>query len=522
MYIITYEAGRMNTTSLGTKSVFFVIIAICLIIMISSAFSGPAIAVKKNQGIKSIHETTNTGTSFTSSSNGQYHIKGVKLLELHTKPSSVAVGNTFSIRAVVFNNSSSPITFFNGTCSSPVSATFNRNVLTENQGIAMCATPQAQVTLKPGGHSAILSPNLSGIVYKATGSGMTNAKIDFDYGVETNTGISPVSDTISRTYTFNIDKATSSGVTTTHHHIKGVKLLQLHTDPSSVAVGNTFSIRAVVFNNSSSPITFSNGTCSSPVSATFNRNVLTENQRTTSFTVTPQKATLKPSERSAVFSAIPYKATAPGRTNATIIFNYGVETADGKFTINDNTSRVHTFNILNFASAGSTHTSTHYHIKGVKLLHVHTIPSKIAVGNTFSLQGIVYNNSSATITFANGTCTTRSLPLSITFNRNVMTGTKAAATSCKPQQVTLKPGDQSRIQSPNLSSIAYKATAPGMTNATMIFKYAVETPTSKSPIIDTISRTYAFDIQPSNHQPVIASTSASTVTTATTNRNLLH
>src|SRR2546421_190643 len=97
----------MNTTSLGTKSVFFVIIAICLIMMISSAFSVPAIAVKKSQGTKSIDETKNTSTSFTSSSNGQFHIKGVKLLQIHTKPSSVAVGNTFSIRGVVFNNSSS-------------------------------------------------------------------------------------------------------------------------------------------------------------------------------------------------------------------------------------------------------------------------------------------------------------------------------------------------------------------------------------------------------------------------------
>ncbi|MDQ6862543.1 MAG: hypothetical protein M3044_01845 [Thermoproteota archaeon] len=192
----------MNTTSLGTKSVFFVIIAICLIIMISSVFSSPTIAVKKSQAIQTIHETTNT---ITTTSNGQYHIKGVKLLQLHTKPSSVAVGNTFSIRAVVFNNSSSTITFSNGTCNSPVSATFNKNVLTENQGIALCATPQPQVTLKPGGHSAIQSPNLSGIVYKATSPGMTNATMDFDYEVDTSTGNSHVSDSISRTYTFNID-----------------------------------------------------------------------------------------------------------------------------------------------------------------------------------------------------------------------------------------------------------------------------------------------------------------------------
>lgn len=502
----------MNTTSLGTKSVFLVIIAICLNIILYSAFSGPAIAVKKTQGIKSIHETTNTGTSFTSSSNGQYHLKGVKLLQLHTKPSSVAVGNTFSIRGVVYNNSSSPIKFSNGTCNSPVSATFNKNVLTENQGIASCATPQAQVTLKPRGHSAILSPNLSGIVYKATGPGPTNATIDFDYGVETNSSNSPVSDSISRTYTFNIDKTASSGVTTAHNHIKGVKILQLHTSPSAVAVGNVFGMRAVVFNNSSSTITFSNGTCDSGLAAKFNKNVFSENQRATSCTATTQKTTLRPSERSAVFSALQYKATAPGTTNATIIFNYGVRAADGKSTTNDNTSRVYTFNILNVANIGSTHTSTHYHIRGVKLLDVHTIPSKVAVGNMFSLRGIVINNSTATITFANGTCASSPSPLSITFKGNVMTETKAAATACKPQQVTLKPGEQFSIQSPNLSRIAYKATAPGITNATMILNYGVETTTGKPPVSDSISRFFAFSIQPSAQQPAATSTTSASTT----------
>ena len=247
--------------------------------MMSLAFSGRTIAVKSTDG---------------STSNGQYHLKGVKLLQIHTKPSSVAVGNAFSIRGVVFNNSSSTISFSNGTCNSPVSTNFNKNVLTENQGIALCSTPQPQVTLKPGGNSSILSPNLSGIIYKATDPGMTNATIEFDYEVETNTGNSPVSDSISRTYTFNIDKMASSGAATTHdtthYHIKGVKLLQLHTNPSTVAVGNTFGMRAIVFNNSTSTITFSNRTCNSALSANFNKNVLHENQQVTSCTVSPPKS----------------------------------------------------------------------------------------------------------------------------------------------------------------------------------------------------------------------------------------
>ena len=155
-------------------------------------------------------------------------------------------------------------------------------------------------------------------------------------------------------------------------------------------------------------------------------------------------------------------------------------------------------------SKTTTTTVAHSHISGVKVLSVHTIPSKVAVGKTFSLGALVFNNSSATITFANGTCAPS--PLSITFNKNAVPETRAAAASCKAQQATLKPGERSQIITPNLLGITYRATAPGMTNATIIFKYAVEIPTSKSPISDTYSRTYAFEIQPGSQQPATTGT----------------
>ena len=88
----------------------------------------------------------------------------------------------------------------------------------------------------------------------------------------------------------------------------------------------------------------------------------------------------------------------------------------------------------------------------------------------------MFNNSTAIVTFAYGTCTSQ---LSITFNKNVMTEPQAATSSCNAQQVTLTPVGQSHIVSPNLSSIIYKATAPGMTNATMTFKYGAVTATSR-------------------------------------------
>ena len=157
--------------------------------------------------------------------------------------------------------------------------------------------------------------------------------------------------------------------------------------------------------------------------------------------------------------------------------------------------------------------AAHVHIRGVKLLSAHTIPSKIAVGTRFSIGVTVFNNSSATITFANVTCASSPSPLSITFNRNAMIESQAsaAATPCKAQQVTLKPGEHSQIKSPNLSTIIYAATAPGTTNATMIFKYGVETATSKSSISDTTSRTYGFDIQQSAGP--LSTTTTSTTTT---------
>ena len=149
----------------------------------------------------------------------------------------------------------------------------------------------------------------------------------------------------------------------------------------------------------------------------------------------------------------------------------------------------------------STTLITAYHIKGVKLLHVHTYkPSVVTVGSTFSMRAIVFNNSSSTITFANGTCTSQ---LSVRFNKNVMIEPQPAAASCKalPQSVALKPGEQLLISSPNLSGIAYRATAPGMTNATMTFKYEVEAITGKSPIGDSISKVLTFNILNSGPQP---------------------
>jgi hypothetical protein len=149
-------------------------------------------------------------------------------------------------------------------------------------------------------------------------------------------------------------------------------------------------------------------------------------------------------------------------------------------------------------SISSAKTSTKVHLRGVKVLRIHTVPSKVTAGSTFGLRGVVVNNSTATITFANGTCTS---PLTVTFNKNAISEPQTKTASCKAQLVTLKPGGQSPILVSSLSGIAYKATSPGTTNATLIFKYGVITSTSKTPIGDSISRVYTFNILPTGTTP---------------------
>ena len=188
----------------SAKCGLFIIIAVSFI-LIGATFTGPILAIKESSNISTDRESFKTVA--TSTTHNQ--IKGVKILDVHTIPSTVVVDKTFSIRGTVTNNSTATITFPNGTCNSPVSLDFNKNVMMENQGTASCTALTPEVTLKPGGQSHILSPNLSGVIYRATAPGMTNATISFKYGTITAASKSPISDSISRVYSFNILSAGS-------------------------------------------------------------------------------------------------------------------------------------------------------------------------------------------------------------------------------------------------------------------------------------------------------------------------
>jgi len=198
----------MTMMNSSTNWSFLAVVAVTIII--TSAFTSTNSSTTV-LGIKKLSAGSGSSATSNVASSAQNQIKGLKILQVKTSPSTVIAGNTFSIRAVVINNSTAAITFTNGTCSSPVSVDFNKNVITENVGIASCTGSTPEVTLKPGDKSKIASPDLSGVAYKAVTPGSTNATITFNYGVPGTTAVPSAGNTITRVYTFTVQPSSRNG-----------------------------------------------------------------------------------------------------------------------------------------------------------------------------------------------------------------------------------------------------------------------------------------------------------------------
>jgi hypothetical protein len=257
----------MSIMNLRTKWSFFAFVAVIIIVTsaVTSATSSPTVLALKKGSARSGSSTTSDVAS-----SSQNQIKGLKILQIHTSPSTVIAGSTFNIRAVVVNNSTATITFPNGTCNSPVSVDFNKNVITENVGTASCAGSTPEVTLKPGDKSKISSPDLSGVAYKAVTPGSTNATITFNYGVQGTTAVPSASNTITRVYTFTVQASSRNGA------------LQAGSQPSSatnIPIFNPTPQSTVSPSGSHSGDATSNTTATSPsnspTKATGSRSLLT-------------------------------------------------------------------------------------------------------------------------------------------------------------------------------------------------------------------------------------------------------
>jgi len=198
----------MSIMNLRIKWSSFAFVAVIIIVIsaVTSATSFPTVLA-----LKKLSAGSGSSTASDVTSSAQNQIKGLKILQVRTSPSTVLAGGTFNILAIVVNNSTATITFPNGTCNSPVSVDFNKNVITENIGTASCTGSNPEVTLKPGDKSKIASPDMSGVAYKAVTPGSTNATITFNYGVSGTTAVPSASNTITRVYTFTVQPSSGNG-----------------------------------------------------------------------------------------------------------------------------------------------------------------------------------------------------------------------------------------------------------------------------------------------------------------------
>ncbi len=125
--------------------------------------------------------------------NAPLSVSNVELLDIHTEPSAVHVGETFRVNATVINNTPDTITF-NAGCESPLVAKFDKNVVTE-QEIACLAFMIVEV--KPGEKISVVGP-AAGIAYRASNAGVTNANVTFAYAIRNE------STSVSKTFAFTI------------------------------------------------------------------------------------------------------------------------------------------------------------------------------------------------------------------------------------------------------------------------------------------------------------------------------
>jgi hypothetical protein len=135
-------------------------------------------------------------TSGGSSSSASPSNNGIVLANIQTEPQIVIVGNTFRIGATVINDSPHTITFIGGPCDSPLSTTFDRNVLVQHG--PQCYSVAQLVKLTPGQEASVTGPSI-GTIYKAISAGQTTAIVTFHYYVT-----QYYSSSVSKSFVFTI------------------------------------------------------------------------------------------------------------------------------------------------------------------------------------------------------------------------------------------------------------------------------------------------------------------------------
>lgn len=124
-------------------------------------------------------------------------------------------------------------------------------------------------------------------------------------------------------------------------------------------------------------------------------------------------------------------------------------------------------------------------------------PSLINVGDTFSINGSIVNNSTNTISVHNGCAG----PFSVTFDDHASI-TLEKVCNWMPIQIILKPGESRDVTTSLGSNLVYNADSSGILNANVSVSYDVinESNPDLSKMDNTISKSVSFTINGKNNQ----------------------
>jgi len=128
----------------------------------------------------------------------------VNIVDIHTQPSSIKVGDVFKITATLKNSSPDSISVVIDDCEGPFAVTFDNHVMIQNNNFT-CAYSLFHQTLNSNETTSKTSPGTT-LVYKAVSAGTTNATITFSYYTKNQTDHTQpeIRKTISKSFLFDV------------------------------------------------------------------------------------------------------------------------------------------------------------------------------------------------------------------------------------------------------------------------------------------------------------------------------
>src|SRR5579872_5661311 len=134
----------------------------------------------------------------------------ISIQNIKVQPSTVKVGDIFSVTATLVNNSTVPVILNGGTCSPKdtgvpfFTVMFDNHVTIKEQNIN-CAGVGLEAILNPENNLTGTSPDYT-LVYTATKSGTANVTVTFPYDIknQTDPNQSEISHTVSKSFLFTI------------------------------------------------------------------------------------------------------------------------------------------------------------------------------------------------------------------------------------------------------------------------------------------------------------------------------